>query len=55
MSMQDVGHDREGWWTIGKNNIDIEHVRIMSLDWRHDDGTVLVPRLWVAGKAESHG
>jgi hypothetical protein len=48
--LQEVGSDGEaGWWTIGKNGIDIEHVKIMSLDWRHDNGVVLVSRLWVAG------
>jgi len=46
----EVGSDGEaGWWTISKNGIDIEHVRIMSLDWHYDNGVVLVPRLWVAG------
>ncbi|KIM87330.1 hypothetical protein PILCRDRAFT_3824 [Piloderma croceum F 1598] len=55
-SAVDVGHDGEAdWWTIGRDGVDIEHVRIMSLDWRHDDGIVLVPRLWIAGKAEPRG
>jgi hypothetical protein len=54
--LQEVGHDGEAdWWTIGRDGVDIEHVRIMSLDWRHDDGIVLVPRLWIAGKAEPRG
>jgi hypothetical protein len=51
--LQNVGHDEEAnWWTIGRDGVDIEHVRIMSLDWRYDDGIVLIPRLWIAGKAE---
>jgi len=51
--LQEIGHDGEAdWWTIGMDGVDIEHVRIMSLDWRHEDGIVLVPRLWIAGKAE---
>jgi hypothetical protein len=47
-ALQEVGPDNEAdSWTIDKNGIDIEHVKIMSLDWHYDDAIVLIPQLWI--------